>query len=170
MSRTKASSRKAILKMDRQATIAKFIRKNPYLSNAELGKILGVAKATISKDIREIKMNVVKMTVDDFRFHQNRVLREIQEMKKLCQRKLKSLAKQPTAGARWVEEFTKLVEKESKILGLYAPEMRVLAIADLTKDVIGPVERDAAIDAIMFGKNSGIIDVTPITTAKQITS
>jgi len=167
MIKKKSKSQMALIKLDRQSKVAKFIRKNPYLSAQELGKLLGVAKATITKDIREIKINVAKMTVDDFRFHQNRVLREIQDMKKLCLRKLARLSKRPEAGARWVEEFTKLIEKESKILGLYAPEMRVLAIADLTKDVVGAAHRDKAIDAIMYGHDSGIIDVTPITT-KQI--
>lgn len=150
-----------VAKESRQLKVAKILRKNPYCTVREIAGILKAGKSTISADIKEIKLKVAQVTVDDFRFHQNRVLRDIQDMKALCLRRLRKLSKDATKGTRWVEEFTKLIEKEAKILGLYAPEMRILAIADMSKGILGANDRDHAINSVMYGIESGVIDIEP---------
>lgn len=155
-------SRQSLIKADRQAKVAKILRQNPYLSTKELAKILKIAPSTLRADIQDIKLNFVKMSTEDFLFHRNRVLREIQDMKKRCITQLNKLKGQPTKGARWIEEYTKLIEKEAKILGLYAPELRLLAIKKVDGDILDKHNRDAAIDAALFGVDSGdVIDILP---------
>jgi hypothetical protein len=58
-----------------------------------------------------------------------------------------------------MEEWTKLVEKECKILGIYAPDRQMVAHLDATKD-FSKEQRDAAVNAVLFGSKK-IIDVTP---------
>jgi len=155
-------SRFKVEKMKRQVKVAKVLRKNPYLSHSELAKVLKVSPSTIGADIAEIKANCVRMSTEDFLFHRNRVLREIHDMKQKCLTQLNKLRMEPSKGTRWVEEYTKLIEKEARILGLYAPELRIMALKRLDPDNVDKEQRDAAINAAAYGQDSEIIDITPL--------
>ena len=72
--------------------------------------------------------------------------------------RLNKLAKNPHQGSRWLEEWNKLLEKECKILGVYAPD-RLLIKEESQFD---KVSEDAAIDAFALSLGSDIIDITPM--------
>jgi len=59
------------------------------------------------------------------------------------------------AGTRWIEEWTKLIEKEAKILGIYSPDRKIIAHIDtsFTKE-----QRDAAVKAALLVED--VIDVS----------
>jgi transposase len=135
-----------IILYERRVKVAAFLKKNPYIRHAVIAKALGVSRSTITRDIREMNEELKAQTMDDFMVQRKRVLNEIQKMKRKCMRSLDKFTDK-TKGSRWVEEWSTLVEKECKILGLYAPE-RIFVGAALGGE-ISPEQKDAAVDAVV---------------------
>lgn len=141
-------------KLQRQSKLAKMLSKNPYMPASEASEIFGVAVSTIQDDIRQINKVLQSETVISTFIHRDRILQEITAKKKLCSEKL-AQCRGATAGTRWIEEWTKLVEKECKILGIYSPDRKIVAHIDTAK--FSKEEKDKAVKAaLMVGD---VIDV-----------
>jgi hypothetical protein len=130
----------------RRKLVAQFLKKNPYVRHATIAKALDVSRSTITRDIREMNEEIKRETLDDMLIQRKRVLNEIQKMKRRCIRNLNKYVDK-TKGSRWVEEWSTCVEKECKILGLYAPE-RIFIGAALGGEIT-PQQKDAAVDAVV---------------------
>lgn len=143
----------------RQAKVAEIFIENPYISPAEIAEILSVNKDTVSNDVKDITERLNRESLDTYNMHRERILKEITGMKLKCKNKL-ALCKGAIAGSRWVEEWTKLIEKECKILGVYAPDRALHAHAHIHADEKMTKERrDAVVEAILIGHEKGIIKV-----------
>lgn len=135
-----------IVLYERRKKVAQFLKKNPYISHQTMADALNVSRSTITRDIRDMNEELKRQTMDDLMVQRKRVLNEIQVMKRKCVRSLKKYTDK-TKGTRWVEEWSTLVEKECKILGLYAPE-RIFVGASLGGEIT-PDQKDAAVDAVV---------------------
>jgi DNA-binding CsgD family transcriptional regulator len=139
----------------RRKKILELMRKNPDYTYAELAEVIGVSRMTIANDMRKINEEVNMQTVEDFMIHRQRVLTEIWEKKNLCMDRLNKL--KPHQGARWMEEYSKLLDKEIRVLGLYAPEkMMIKHSQEASKE-----QRDAAVNAALgvVTENPTVIDL-----------
>jgi DNA-binding MarR family transcriptional regulator len=143
----------------RRKKLIALIRENPDYQQGDLAEMMGVNRSTVSRDLKEINEELNMQTVEDFMIHRHRILSEIQENKELCMERLKRLANSPHQGSRWMEEWNKLVEKEARIFGLYAPDkMMIKHSQEFSKQ-----EKDAAVNAALgvVEDNPTIIDLTP---------
>lgn len=141
-------------KLQRQTNIAKILSKNPHVTHADIAEMLGVSQTTVNKDVGEINRALHNETMISAFIHRNRVLQEIAKKKQLCSERLAQFV-DPSKGTRWIEEWTKLLEKECKILGIYSPDRKIVAHIDsgrFTKE-----EKDAAIKAALLVED--VIDV-----------
>jgi hypothetical protein len=150
--------KRQVVTTDRRRKVAEIYRNNPYIEARDVAEILDVKTSIINNDVREINRLLNIETVEEWNLHRQRILREVSKNKTRCMTKL-SKCRGATAGTRWMEEWTKLVEKECKILGIYAPDRQMVAHLDATKD-FSKEQRDAAVNAVLFGSKK-IIDVTP---------
>jgi hypothetical protein len=110
------SAKKKMMSMDRQHRILEHLRQDPSLTNAQLAAILGVDKATISRDLKGLSEEYKNSNIANYELQRERILNEIRLNKIECMRRLRSLGDRE--GSRWMEEWTKLTEKEMKIIGI----------------------------------------------------
>jgi len=143
------------MKAKRQSDVARILSENPYMKHSEIAAILKVSQTTISKDVNEINRTLHNETMIMTFIHRNRLLEEIRRKKRLCSERLAE--SRGMKGTRWLEEWTKLVEKECKILGIYSPDKRIIAHIDTGK--FSKEERDAAVRAALLVED--VIDVDP---------
>ena len=145
---------------ERRKKIVAMIQDDPSVSQAAIGEALGVDRSTVSRDLKRLSEELKIQNQEGWALHRERVLHEIETKKQLCNDRLKSLAKNPTQGSRWVEEWRKLADMEAKIMGLYAPD-RVLIQDEQSFD---KTQADAAVDAAMAEAGFGVdvIDITPL--------
>jgi len=149
----------SLRKHQRQTQVAKMLSKNPYMRPDEIAEKLNFSVGTIRGDIAEINRALHNETLVSAFVHRNRILEEITAKKKLCSEKL-AQCRGATAGTRWIEEWTKLVEKECKILGIYSPDRKIIAHIDTAK--FTKEEKDAAIKAaLLVSGKEDTIDVEP---------
>jgi len=148
-------------KASRQVKVAEIFIDNPYITPAEIASILSVSPQIINNDVKEMTRKLNKASIDMYEMHRERILKEISSMKSACKTKL-SRCRGAQAGTRWVEEWTKLTEKECKILGIYAPKRAMAMIAHVGGEegkLLSKERRDAVIDAIVLGHETGIIEI-----------
>lgn len=139
-----ASKRKKKLSVYyRRQKIMQMLAQNPNKLQNDIAKELGVDKSTISNDIKEMNESLNVENVDAWAIHRVRVLREIEANKMECMDRMKKL--KPHQGARWMEEWGKLIEKEIKILGLSSPEKLMVH----QETIIKTEEHDAAVKGVM---------------------
>ena len=155
---------KALTKQVRRKEVLRIFREKPYVRAADIAKTLDVQTKVISRDIRELTEELKKENPEVWYMHRERMLLDLNKMMKACKKKF-DLCRGATSGSRWIEEWTKLFEKEAKILGVYAAEKTVHAHVNVA-DVISKEQRDASIRALILGQQKGIIDITPDETAK----
>jgi predicted DNA-binding transcriptional regulator YafY len=141
-------------KLQRQNRIAKVLAKNPYTRHDEIADMLNVSVTTVNKDVNEINTALNQETLISTFIHRQRILEEINSKKRLCSEKF-AQCRGAMAGTRWIEEWTKLIEKEAKILGIYSPDRKIVAHIDtsFTKE-----QRDAAVKAALLVED--VIDVS----------
>ena len=140
----KAAARKKKLSIfHRRQKITQILAKDPNVPQYQIAKMLGVDKSTISNDIKEMNDSLNIENVDAWALHRVRVLREIEANKQKCMERMEKL--KPHQGARWMEEWTKLIEKEIKILGISSPEKLMVH----QETVIKTEEHDAAVKGVM---------------------
>lgn len=139
--------------------LIELMRQEPDLTQQGLADALGVNRSTVSRYLKEINEELNMQTVEDFMIQRHRILAEIHEKKQLCMDKLDKLKNNPHQGARWMEEYSKLLEKEIRIYGVYSPEkMMIKHSQEFTKE-----QRDAAIGAAvgLVTEDSDVIDIAP---------
>jgi hypothetical protein len=140
----------------RQREIIRILREDPGINHQAIAEQLGVHRATISRDLRSITENLRMMNSEAWMAHRDRILLEIESNKQECMRRLAG-CKKAYQGARWMEEWTKLLDKQIKILGLNAPE-RFLVNDGETFD---KRDADAAVQKALASLGINVIDVTP---------
>jgi transcriptional antiterminator len=143
----------------RKKQLITLMRTFPDMNQQELADELNVNRSTVQRDLKEINEELNMQTVEDFMVQRQRILSEIHEKKQLCMDKLKALNHSPHQGARWMEEYSKLLEKEIRIYGIYSPEkMMIKHSQEFTKE-----QKDAAVNAAIgvIEKNTTVIDLTP---------
>lgn len=143
----------------RRKEVLRIFRENPHIRPSDIAKTLGVTTTTISKDIQELTEELRVENPKTWHVHRERMLLSLNKMMKACENKFE-LCRGATSGSRWIEEWTKLFEKEAKILGIYSAEKSIHAHVNLD-DIVGKEQRDAAIDALIGKQKSDIIDITP---------
>jgi len=152
-----ASPKKRIAMAERRRKVLKVIQEDPSTTQDQLATMFGVNRSTISRDFKTITEELNTQSLEGWTLHRERILREIQSNKDLCMAKLEKLKKYPERGSRWMEEWSKLVQKEIRILGVESPERLML---ESTKE-FSKLEEDAAIDAALIHINESVIDITP---------
>jgi IS30 family transposase len=143
----------------RKKRLIDLMRQCPDYNQEELADELGVARSTVSRDLKEINEELNLQTVEDFMIQRSRILMELEANKDLCMSKLKSLKHSPHQGARWMEEWSKIQEKVIRIYGIYSPEkMMIKHSQEFSKE-----QKDAAVDAALgvMKDNPAPIDITP---------
>lgn len=136
--------------------IMKILSDKPYSTSSEISEITGLTPSVVSRYVNEINSVLQKETMISAFVHRNRILNEITMKKRLCSEKL-AQCRGATSGTRWIEEWTKLTEKECKILGIYSPDRKIVAHID--SDVFTKEQIDSAVRAALLVKD--IIDVEP---------
>jgi hypothetical protein len=142
--------------VERRRRLILAVRENPNWTHQELADYLGCGRDAVTRDLQEITKDLQKMNTQAFQVHWQRMAMEIQANKSLCLEMLKESRKaKKGSGSRWLEEMTKLMALEIKLLGLdkFDPGLG----AD--RAVFDKKERDAAVDAALkayeVGKNVG---------------
>jgi DNA-binding CsgD family transcriptional regulator len=150
----KASNRKKKFSMHaRREKIMRMMARDPSMTQRALAKQLNVDVSTISNDIRELNRSLNIENLDAWAVQRARVLREIQANKLECMDRIQRCT-QPTQGARWMEEWTKLTEREIKILGLASPEKLLIK----QETTIKPEAQDAAVDGILKSFDMNVVN------------
>jgi len=149
----------ALTKETRRQEVIRIFRENPHVRTAEVAKTLNVKRSTINNDINELAEELRHENPQNWHLHRERMLLSLNNMMKKCMDKLE-LCRGATSGTRWVEEWTKLFEKEAKILGVYSADRTIVGHVDLDK-IITKEQRDASLDALIGGQQKGMIDITP---------
>jgi len=142
----------------RRKEVLRIFREKPHIRASEIAKTLNVTSATISRDLQELTEELRIENPKIWHVHRERMLLSLNRMMKACIDKFE-LCRGATSGSRWIEEWTKLFEKEAKILGVYSAEKSIHAHVNLD-DIVGKEQRDAAINALIR-KQENIIDITP---------
>lgn len=142
---------------ERRQKIAEILVHDPHKTRTQIARMLGVSRYTVAQDIKALTEELNMRTMEDIMLHRERILREIRKQKLECQDRLRRCTN-PTQGARWQQEWTNLLEKECKILGMFMPE-KIIDASQKKEKTITKAERDAAVNAIF---ESEIIDVTPL--------
>jgi len=143
-------TKKKIAGVDRQNRILEYLRGDPSLTNAQLAAMLGVDKAKIGKDLRELSEEFKTSNIANFELQRGRILNEIRMNKIECMRRLRGLGDRE--GSRWMEEWTKLTEKEMKIVGVGLNETLTIERGKS----FDKLQHDAAINAMMAMQSAGI--------------
>jgi len=145
---------------ERRRKILAMIQNDPGIRQEDMAKKLKCDRGTVSRDLKAMSEEVKLHNTDAWMLQRDRVLSEIHEKKALCEDRLQRLSKKAHQGSRWMEEWQKLLDKEARILGLYAPD-RLLIKQEQTFD---KKQEDASIDAMMkaAGAAMDIIDLVPI--------
>ncbi len=133
---------------DRRNKVSEFYLQG-YRKN-EIARELNVSQRTISSDLKFLHEMWKKQQIDNIDEIKIRELAKLDELEKKCSKKFNGCNK-ATSGARFLEEWRKILERRSKLLGLDAAEkhMVVGAIATISKE-----QNDAAFKAAQ--KTSGI--------------
>jgi hypothetical protein len=150
---------KTLTKQMRCNEVLRIFKEKPHVRTSDIAKSLNVSTELIAKDIKELTEELKQINPKAYLLHRERMLLKLNSMMKKCEKKLE-LCRGATSGTRWVEEWTKLFEKEAKILGIYSPDKTVHAHINL-EDVISKEQKDAAIRGLIMGQEEGIIDITP---------
>jgi hypothetical protein len=106
--------------VERRRRLIELVREHPDWDQQMLADTLKVNKSTVSRDLRIINEEFKIVNSEHWLLHRDRVLKEIKEQKEECLRRLRGCTK-PHQGARWQEEWTKLMQNEAKILGINSP-------------------------------------------------
>lgn len=159
MASRSTGAKRAFRDIERRRRLILSVREHPNWNHQELADHLGCGRETVTRDLKEITKDLQKMNTEAFQVHWQRLNMEIQANKMLCIEMLKeSRASKKGSGSRWLEEMTKLMMVEIKLLGLdkFDPGLG----ADRAS--FDKHERDAAVDAALkayeIGKQSGISD------------
>lgn len=150
---------RALSKEVRRNEVLRIFKKKPHARISEVAKTLGVGANTITKDINELTEELKNTNPATWHMHRERMLLSLNEVMRKCLKKF-DLCRGATSGSRWIEEWTKLFEKEAKILGIYSPDRSVVGHVDLD-NIINKEQRDAALQALILGQKKDIIDITP---------
>jgi len=123
----------------------------------EIATLLGVTKRTIGNDLRFLHDEWKKQQIDNIDEIKIRELAKLDELEKKCAIKFNGCHK-ATSGARFLEEWRKILERRSKLLGLDAAEkhMVVSTIANVSKE-----QNDAAFQAAQKASGIRIVKQTP---------
>ncbi len=141
-----------IQKNERKRNIILLMREHPDWTHQEIAKHLGVDRATVSRDLSELTRDLQKMNSEAFQLHWQRMLMEIAANKQLCMEMLKDAhASKRGSGSRWMEELSKIMMLEMKLLGLdkFDPTLAV------ERKPFDKTQRDAAIEAAVKGYEIG---------------
>ena len=144
--------KRAFRDIERRRRLILAVRENPDWTHQELADHLSCDRSTITRDLGEITRDLQKMNTESFQVHWQRMQMEIQANKMLCIEMLReSRAAKKGSGSRWLEEMTKIMQMEMKLLGLdkFDP---MLGSDRVTFD---KKERDAAVDAALKGYEIG---------------
>jgi 4-hydroxy-3-methylbut-2-en-1-yl diphosphate synthase IspG/GcpE len=128
----------------RRKQIMEILRKEPTMTQRDIAQRIGVNKSTINSDMKAMNEMLNVENLDAWAIHRQRVLREVEFNKLECMDRLNRCGK-AHQGARWMEEWGKLLEKEIKILGLASPE-KVMIHNETT---IKTAEADAAVNGVI---------------------
>jgi len=143
----------------RKKRLIDLMRQCPDYNQQQLADDLGVARSTVSRDLKEINEELNLQTVEDFMIQRQRILMELETNKDVCMKKLQALNHSPHQGARWMEEWSKIQEKIIRIYGIYSPEkMMIKHSQEFSKE-----QKDAAVNAALgvMDDNLAAIDITP---------
>ena len=145
---------------ERRRQVLAMIQKNPGIRQFDIAKKLGCDRSTVSHDLKAMSEEIKLQNSEAWQLQRDRVLTQIHEKKALCEDRLRRLHSNAHQGSRWMEEWQKLIDKEAKILGLYAPDK--LMIRD--EQTFDKKQEDASIDALMkaAGAAMDIIDLVPV--------
>lgn len=143
-------TKKKISSLDRQHRILEHLRNDPSLTNAQIAAMMGVDKATIGKDLRLLSEEFQTSNISNFELQRSRILNEIRMNKIECMRRLRNLGNEK--GSRWMEEWTKLTEKEMKIVGVGLNETLTIERGKS----FDKVQHDAAINAMLAMQAAGV--------------
>jgi predicted transcriptional regulator len=154
-----ATPRKRFNVQERRKRIIAMIGEDPGITQGQMAEALNIDRSTVSRDLKTLSEELKIQNQEGWLVHRERVLHELNTKQSLCEDRLKRLEKHPHQGSRWLEEWRKLKDMESKILGLYAPD-RLLIKEEQTFD---KTETDASIDAAIAAASfdDSIIDITP---------
>ena len=146
--------RKKIGIMERRRKLIQLVREHPDWGQQSLAEALVVNKSTICKDLKEINEEFTVVNSEMWLLSRERVLSEIRENKQKCMDKL-TLCTKPHQGARWMEEWTKLMIQEARILGINSPS-HIMVHQELT---IHKDEMDAGVNAALAQFEEPIIEI-----------
>jgi len=123
----------------------------------EIATLLNVTKKTIQNDLKFLHNEWKKQRIDNIDEIKVRELAKLDELEKKCADKFAKCTK-ATSGARFLEEWRKVLERRSKLLGLDAAEKHVVvgAIATISKK-----QNDAAFKAAQKASGIKIVKQTP---------
>lgn len=93
------------------------LQEDPSLTNEQLARLLGVPVHSVLHDLQIISEDLRLTQQETHEIHKYRLLNEIRANKQECLSRLHQMSK-PNQGARWIEEWGKLTEREMKILGI----------------------------------------------------
>ncbi|RLC33763.1 hypothetical protein DRH14_04325 [Candidatus Shapirobacteria bacterium] len=130
---------------ERRKRIIEVMHDKPGISQSEVARIVGCDKGTVARDLKAITEELQITNRESWLVHRERVLKELEIKKNMCNRRLKALESSPHQGSRWLEEWARLVDKEIKILGLNSPDrLMVDDLRDFSKKDV-----DAAVTAVL---------------------
>ncbi|KPK01867.1 MAG: hypothetical protein AMK71_04150 [Nitrospira bacterium SG8_35_4] len=123
----------------------------------EIAKECNVSEKTVGNDLKFLHDTWKKQQIDNIDEVKIRELAKLDELEKKCAEKFKACTK-PTSGARFLEEWRKILERRSKLLGLDAAEKHIVAgaIATVSKE-----QNDAAFKAAQKASGMKIVKITP---------
>lgn len=153
------SPKKKFSIQQRRRKILSLIQDNPGIRQIDIAKKLNTTRHTISLDLRKMSEEIKYQNTESWMLQRDRILSELQSKKAVCEDRMQRLSKNPHQGSRWMEEWQKLLDKESKILGVYSPDrLLIKQSTEFDKD-----QEDASIDAMLKTMNldQKIIDVLP---------
>lgn len=135
---------KKIMLQDRRRRIAEIYAKYPKIKQREVADMLGVDRAQVSRDLKIITQEWQEERITAFEIHLARQLEELEEIKDDCKQRLGRI-KNAHQGSRWTEMQIKCLDRQAKLLGLYAPEKHMIAAEVQSKE-----DRDAVVRAAIM--------------------
>lgn len=140
----------------RRELVVEIMIKEPGIQQDEIARRMGVDRSTISRDLKALTEQMKIQNSEAFLMERQRILNEIRINKQECMNRLSRLS-EAHRGSRWMEEWTKLVNLEVKILGVASPDHLVIE----EKAKFDKAQEDAAIDAVIGTFVDDVIDITP---------
>jgi hypothetical protein len=153
-SQGRRKQRKKVGILERRRQLIQLVREHPDWQQQQLADVLGVNRSTVCHDLKEINEEFTIVNSEMWLLSRERVLSEIRENKQKCMDRLAACTK-AHQGARWMEEWTKLMVQESKILGINSPS-HIMVHQELT---IRKEEIDAGINAALAQFEEPIIEI-----------